>query len=112
MTYIIQLKYATPTNIVSAIQSTLIDKRSKVVADVRTSQLVVLATEKEMVDINVMIEKLDTPTKQVLIEAKLLETSFNPSTTKGVDWSGTLERQTVTWGNNNRAPAKTAPALR
>ena len=113
VTYIIQLKYATPTNIVSAIQSTLIDKRSKVVADVRTSQLVVLATEKEMVDINVMIEKLDTPTKQVLIEARLLETSFNPSTTKGVDWSGTLERQTVTWGNNNRAPSEdsTRPPL-
>jgi general secretion pathway protein D len=70
-----------------------------VVADVRTSQLVVLATEKELVDVDVLVEKLDTKTKQVLIEARLLETSMNPSTSKGVDWSGTLAGQNVSFGN-------------
>ncbi len=83
VTDIIQLKYAMPSNIVIAVQSTLTDKRSKVVADVRTSQLVILATEKELADARTMIEKLDTPTKQVLIEARLLETSINPETRKG-----------------------------
>ena len=47
MTKIIQLKFAGPTNVLAAIQSTLTDKRSKVVPDIRTSQLVVSATEKE-----------------------------------------------------------------
>jgi type II secretory pathway component GspD/PulD (secretin) len=102
VTDIIQLKYAMPSNIVIAVQSTLTDKRSKVVADVRTSQLVILATEKELADARTMIEKLDTPTKQVLIEARLLETSINPETRKGVDWAGTLERQNVSWGNNRQ----------
>lgn len=99
VTKIIQLKYATPTNIMVAVQNTLTDKRSKVVADIRTSQLVVLATEKELVDVDALVEKLDTKTKQVLIEARLLETSMNPSTTKGVDWSGTLANQNVSFGN-------------
>ncbi len=49
-TRIIQLAYATPTNIVSAVQTALTDKRSKVTADVRTSQLVVVATEKEQTE--------------------------------------------------------------
>ncbi len=102
VTDIIQLKYAMPSNIVIAVQSTLTDKRSKVVADVRTSQLVILATEKELADARTMIEKLDTPTKQVLIEARLLETSINPESRKGVDWAGTLERQNVSWGNNRQ----------
>lgn len=102
VTKIIQLKYANPSNIVSAVQTTLTDKRSKVVADVRTSQLVVLATEKELAELDPMIEKLDTKTKQVLIEAKLLETSMSPSTKKGVDWSGTLEAQRFSWGNNRQ----------
>src|SRR5262249_52504231 len=84
----------------TAIQSTFSDKRSKVVPDVRTSQLVVLATEKELVDVDQLVERLDTPTKQVLIEAKLLETQINPSTLKGVDWAGTLRNQNVTFGNN------------
>jgi type II secretory pathway component GspD/PulD (secretin) len=101
VTKIIQLKYATPTNIMVAIQNTLTDKRSKVVADTRTSQLVVLATEKELADVDVLVEKLDTKTKQVLIEARLLETSMNPSTSKGIDWSGTLAGQNVSFGNGN-----------
>ena len=99
VTRIIQLKYAAPTNIMIAVQNTFTDKRSKVVADVRTSQLVVLATEKEMPGVEDLVEHLDTKTKQVLIEARLLETSINPSTSKGVDWSGTLAGQNISFGN-------------
>src|SRR5260221_1006260 len=66
VTHIYQLKYATPTNMMIAVQNTFVDKRSKVVADVRTSQLVILATEKEMPGIEDLITRLDTQTKQVL----------------------------------------------
>ena len=100
VTKIIQLKYASPTNIITSVQTTLSDKRSKVMPDVRTSQLVVVATEKELVEVDQLIERLDTQTKQVLIEARLLETSMSPSTTKGVDWAGTLQSQHVAFGNN------------
>jgi type II secretory pathway component GspD/PulD (secretin) len=99
VTKIFQLKYATPTNIMVAVQNTFTDKRSKVVADVRTSQLVVLATEKEMPPLEDLINHLDTQTRQVLIEARLLETSMNPSTSKGVDWSPTLAAQNISFGN-------------
>jgi type II secretory pathway component GspD/PulD (secretin) len=100
VTKIIQLKYAPATNIITSVQTALTDKRSKVVADVRTSQLVVVATEKEIDEVDRMVEKLDTITKQVLIEARLLETSLNPATTKGMDWSGTLQGQHLAFGNN------------
>ena len=100
VTRIIQLKYANPSNIVQNVQAALSDKRSRVMADVRTSQLVVVATEKELLDVDQLITRLDTITKQVLIETRLLETSFNPSTTKGVDWSGTVGAQHVAFGNN------------
>jgi general secretion pathway protein D len=85
----------------------LIDKRSRVVADVRTSQLVLVATEKEIVDIERIVDRLDTQTKQVLIEARLLETSMNPSTVKGLDWSGTLKEQHLAFGNNLSATTTT-----
>lgn len=108
-TQVVQLKYAAPSNIVAAVQTVLTDKRSRVVADVRTSQLVVSATEKEQEAVNELVAKLDTMTKQVLIEAKLLETSQNPKTSKGIDWSATLgdsslqmgKGQVVTFGNNS-----------
>jgi len=99
VTRIIQLRYADPTNLISIVKSTL-SPRSSVVADTRTSQLIVNTTEKELDGFNTLIVTLDTPTKQVLIEAKLLETSKNPKTIKGIDWSGTLEAQKFQFGNN------------
>ena len=100
ITKIIQLKYASPSNVVASVQATFTDKRSKVMPDVRTSQLVVVATEPEMVDVDLLVESLDLKTKQVLIEARILETGINPTTHKGIDWAGTLAAQNVTAGNN------------
>lgn len=100
-TKVIQLKYTGVSNILDSVRATFVDpRRSKVTVDTRTSQLVVVATEKEITSIDSLVERLDTPTRQVLIEAKLLETTLNPSTFKGVDWTGTLASQHVAVGNN------------
>jgi type II secretory pathway component GspD/PulD (secretin) len=98
VTRVIHLKYATPTNIINIVQPTL-GTRSKVLGDQRTSQLVVLATEKEMEAVDSLLAELDLAPKQILIEARLLETSKNPSSIKGIDWSGTLEAQNISFGN-------------
>lgn len=100
VTHVFQLKYASPSNILESVRPMLDAKRSRVVADTRTSQVVLLATEKEMNAVEKLIEQLDTPTKQVLIEARLLETSMNPSTIKGLNWSDTLTAQKLRFGNN------------
>src|SRR5882724_4210185 len=106
-TKVIQLKYASPTNVIIAVQNTLTDKRSKVVGDIRTSQIVVLATEQEQLDVDLLVERLDTITKQVLIEARLLEMTMNPTTAKGIDWSGTLTAQNFSFGNGVISGAST-----
>jgi type II secretory pathway component GspD/PulD (secretin) len=100
VTKVIQLKYASPTNILVSLQASLTDKRSRALADIRTSQIVVLATEKETRAMDSLVERLDTPTKQVLIEARLVETSMSPSTAKGMDWQGTLANQNLYFGNS------------
>jgi type II secretory pathway component GspD/PulD (secretin) len=110
VTKVIQLKWASPTNIIVALQNSLADKRSKVIADVRTSQLVIVATDKEVLDMEQLVEKLDTQTKQVLIEARLLETSMSPSTSKGIDWGGTLAAQHFSFGNNALPGTAPTPA--
>jgi type II secretory pathway component GspD/PulD (secretin) len=86
----LQLQYASPSNVIAAVNASFSDKRSKVVADVRTSKLVIVSTEKEMVDVEKLIAELDTPTKQVLIETRLVETAMNPTTVKGFNWQQTL----------------------
>ncbi len=99
VTKIYQLKYASPSNVLATVQASIDPKRSKAMPDIRTSQLVVVATEQEMVAVDALIESLDTKTRQVLIEARLLETIINPKTMKGIDWSGTLKEQNITFGN-------------
>ncbi|MGO8929922.1 MAG: type II secretion system protein GspD [Limisphaerales bacterium] len=107
-TKIIQLKFASPSNLVANVQAVFTDiKRSRVLPDTRTSQLVVVATEKELTAVDELVQRLDTQTKQVLIEARLIETTVNPSTKKGVDWTGTLNQQNVTFGNGTMSGSST-----
>ncbi|MSU64122.1 MAG: hypothetical protein EXS31_17305 [Pedosphaera sp.] len=100
ITSIVQLQYASPTNMVDMIKAAFTEPlRSKVTADNRTSQLMIVTTQRDFEAITNLIAKIDIPTKQVLIEARLLETAKNPKTVKGIDWTGTLEAQRVTFGN-------------
>jgi type II secretory pathway component GspD/PulD (secretin) len=111
ITRVVQLKYASTSNMMAAVVSTLTDTRSKVVPDPRTSQLVVVATENEQADVTALVNQLDKPTRQVLIETKLVELSSNPSTSKGVDWSGTLQAQNVAFGNGVLSQSSSASTV-
>lgn len=107
VTRVIQLKYSSVTNMMLIVKGTL-STRGQVVADSRTSQLVVLATEKEHEELALLLKQLDTPIRQVLIEARLLETSQSPQAVRGIDWSGTLEAQRVSFGNNGVTEGNTS----
>lgn len=99
LTKIYQLKYTSPSNLVTIITPT-ISPRSKAIPDGRTSQLIMVATEKELLELDPLIEKLDTATKQVLIEARILETEKTPSSAKGINWESTFGGQNFGFGNN------------
>ena len=49
-------------------------------------------------DVAAFLELIDRPTKQVMIEARLVESSFNPTQTWGVDWTGVFQGQTIGYG--------------
>lgn len=96
-TYVIPLHYSNTTNIANLVQTTF--PTARVQSDMRTAQLVVLSTEKEYQAITNLVVSLDLPTKQVLIEARFLETFTNPKSIKGIDWTDTLAAQRFTMGN-------------
>lgn len=97
LTHVVHLKYSNPTNVASMIIAS--HAKSKVFADMRTSQLVVTATEKDHESISNLVSHIDSSVDQVLIEARFFETTKNPKSVKGIDWSGTTGGQTVTFGN-------------
>lgn len=95
---IVQLKYADPTNLVTLLKPNL-SARSQVLSDMRTAQLIVSTTAREWETVSNIVTKLDTPTKQVLIESRMLETAKNPTSIRGIDWANTFEGQKFTFGN-------------
>ncbi len=99
ITRVVQLQYASVSNMVDSVASVFSDKRSRVIADRRTSQLVVVATDPEQQAVDTLVSQLDKPTRQVLIETKLIEISSQPQTAKGINWAGTLQAQNVSFGN-------------
>ena len=100
-TRVVQLKFTSVSNMTDAVQSVLTDKRSRVLPDARTSQLVVVATDAEQASVDTLVPQLDKPTREVLIETRLVEISSNPTSNKGIDWTGTLQAQNVSFGNGN-----------
>src|SRR5439155_10711755 len=100
VTKVYQRAYTSPSNLVAILTPSFSSGRSKAIPDSRTSQLIVFATEKELLELDPLIDKLDTATKQVLIEARIYETTRKPSSLKGINWEGTFGAQSFAFGNN------------
>jgi type II secretory pathway component GspD/PulD (secretin) len=104
---VILLGYSEPTNIVAEVQKAL-SSTVTIIPDNRTHQVIVRTTISEMPNVKKLISQLDSATGQILIEAKIIETTKDISTAKGVNWSGTLQAQHVSFGNGNTAGTVTA----
>jgi type II secretory pathway component GspD/PulD (secretin) len=109
-TRVVQLKYASVSNMVQSIQAAFTDRRSHVLPDIRTSQMIVVATDPELDGVETLVRALDKPTKQVLIETKLVEVASTPATSKGINWAGTVADQNVSFGNGIASSSSTTTA--
>ena len=86
-TRIITLTNAT-TKGIEAIVKQLIGRGGRVQIDDRSRSIIISDTPSSLKNILPIIQALDTPTPQVMIEFRLLETSKNPILNTGVRWSG------------------------
>jgi type II secretory pathway component GspD/PulD (secretin) len=98
ITRIVTLKFSNPTNLIEVLTA-VVRTPGGVTAYQRTQQLIITASESEWEMVNLVLDQLDTPIKQVLIEANILETSRNPRSLRGIDWTGTLAGQNFGFGN-------------
>lgn len=53
----------------------LLSKRGTIIIDARTNTMIITDTQKSLEDVLALIEKLDRPTPQVMIEARIVESS-------------------------------------
>jgi len=105
--YVIPLRFSNTTNIQSLLTSAF--SGAKISADTRTASLLVVSTLKDYENISNLVTMLDTPTKQVLIEARFLETLQNPKSVKGLDWTDTLQANRMKFANGQLSGDSSAP---
>src|SRR3989440_11057780 len=96
-----QFSYARAKDIAPLIASQLASKDAPQI-DERTNTIFFRETRSNIDNIRKMLVQIDKPTKQVMIEARLVEVSADPVQAYGINWSGTVgsasSPKTVTYG--------------
>ena len=83
------LKYARAKDIEDQLKSQLdIKKVGSIKADDRTNQVVVQTLPERMEDIARLIKGLDQKTRQILIDAKIIQVKLSNQLSSGVSWEG------------------------
>lgn len=111
---LIQINYGKAGEIAALLKgqgSTLLSSRGSVSVDARTNTIWVLDTQNKLAEIKDLIQKLDIPVRQVLIETRIVNVDKDFTRELGIRWgitspthlSGTLEGANAI--NNGTAPS-------
>ncbi len=90
----IRIRYAKAAEVVTLFAAgseeggSLISERGSVVVDERTNSIVVTDTAAKLAEIRDLIEKVDIPIRQVMIEARIVIASSNIDQQLGIRWGG------------------------
>ena len=72
----------------SARSKGVISNRGSVIVDERTNSIILTETADKIAEFRAVLDKLDVPVRQVLIEARIVSASSNVSESIGVRWGG------------------------
>jgi type IV pilus assembly protein PilQ len=90
----IRIRYAKASEIVQLFQAgseeggTLISERGSVIVDQRTNSLIVTDTAAKMAEIRELIDRVDIPIRQVMIEARIVIAQSDLEKELGIQWGG------------------------
>jgi type IV pilus assembly protein PilQ len=92
-TEFIEVRYANASEIFGLFESSgegggVLSDRGSVIVDARTNSIILTETADKISDFRSVLEKLDVPVRQVLIEARIVTASSNFSESMGVRWGG------------------------
>jgi type IV pilus assembly protein PilQ len=87
VTFIKRLSYAKAASMAS-IAGKFLSERGHIIVDPRTNSLIIQEVPSKKASLLKLIDSLDTATPQVLIEARIVETSITWTQSFGITWSG------------------------
>lgn len=92
-----KLSYAKAADVTSTVKSVM-SKRGDIVVDPRTNTLIIREIPTYLPAVLQLIDNLDTPTPQVMIESRIVETTKSLGRSLGINW-GFAGAQDVAHGN-------------
>ena len=91
VTHVIELKYANATEV----KDLLINITENITIDKSGNKLLIKASPKKIAEIENVIENVDIPALQIMLEAKLIEVASDDSEKLGIDWSRLAQLTTI-----------------
>ena len=89
---VFSLKYARAKDVEEQLKSQLdIKKVGSIKSDERTNQVIIQTLPERMENIVGLIQELDKKTKQILIDAKIVQVKLNSELSSGVSWEGLFD---------------------
>lgn len=76
----------------------ILSPRGNISIDTRTRSIIIKDTPTKISEVDTLITKLDKPTPQIMIEARLVEVNTNMSKELGIEWGGWFHPK---WGGNS-----------
>ena len=94
-TEFIRIRYASAEQVVTLFESgaseeggSLISPRGSVIVDTRTNSLIITDTGAKLGEIRTLIDRIDIPIRQVMIEARIVIAQSDASQQLGIRWGG------------------------
>lgn len=88
-----KLNYAKPEAIAAALQDVVTKGIASVKTDIRSSQVIVTDYETRLVKIRALVASLDERTREVQIDAKIVQVNLDNKTSLGIDWEYMLNKK-------------------
>lgn len=102
MVKVIPISYSEVEDLSKQVKEFLTPNRGSVIADKRTTSLIIRDTAETLSKITRLVKELDIPPAQVMIEGKLVEASESFQETFGIDWGFTGISKKIGSGPNGR----------
>ncbi len=90
----IRIRYAKAADVVTLFDAgseeggSLISERGSVVVDDRTNSIIITDTAAKLSEIRTLVERVDVPIRQVMIEARIVIAQTNLDEELGIEWGG------------------------
>lgn len=92
-TRIFKLNYARCEKIAEMLQDVITRGLGSIKIDTRANQLIITDYEAKLTKIEAMLSGLDERTKEVLIDAKIVQVNLDDKTSLGIDWEYVLNKK-------------------